>query len=173
MQNETGGTVADRKEPERGGGVRCWASPTRGWSYVQRVNQVSVSVLDNWGNGGKNFSRTIPFDKLTALMSKAEIDQARTDGRLREDALGIGFYLLDKPPEPAPNPFARGSRRARSQLPTPKPSRSYAKRRKPGSRSLPCPSFSRHRPNSPRGWSSWPRSGPATGCSNPAPAPAH
>src|SRR5262249_37991307 len=87
MQNETGGTVADKKGPEKGGGVRCWASPGhgRGWSYVQQVNKVSVSVHDNWGNGGKNFRRNIEFDKLTAVMSKAEVDQARAEGRLRED----------------------------------------------------------------------------------------
>ena len=43
-----GGTVADRTKPEKGGAVRCWASPSfgRGWAYIQRVNQVSVTIHD-------------------------------------------------------------------------------------------------------------------------------
>jgi protein-L-isoaspartate O-methyltransferase len=100
MLGEQGGTVADRNKPEKGGAVRCWASPGygRGWSYVKRVNKVSVTVEDNWGNGGRNFTRTIEFDELKAVMSKAAVDAARAEGRLHEGMPGIGFYL-DEPVE--------------------------------------------------------------------------
>lgn len=100
MLDEQGGTVTDRKGPERGGGVRCWCSPGygKGWSYIQKVNKVSVTVLDNWGNGGRNFTRTIRFDDLKAVMSAAEVSQAKEAGRLHETDDGLGFYL-DEPAE--------------------------------------------------------------------------
>jgi len=106
MLGDAGGTVADKTGPEKGGAVKCWAAPGngRGWAFVQKVNKVSVSVLDNWGNGGRNFLRTIEFDKLTAVMTKAEVETAKSDGRLREDALKTGFFLLDAPPAPRPEP---------------------------------------------------------------------
>lgn len=87
---------------EKGGAVRCWASPGRfdgGWSYVQKVNKVSVTVLDNWGNGGKNFPRTIPFDACTAVMSAADVEAARAEGRLIEDPNKRGFFLRAPTPE--------------------------------------------------------------------------
>ena len=98
MLEESGGTAADKTGPEKGGGCRCWASPGygKGWSYIQKVNQVSVTVLDNWGNGGANFTRTIPFDKLTSVMSAAEVNHAREEGRLHETDDKTGFYLDDK-----------------------------------------------------------------------------
>lgn len=107
-----GGTVADRTGPEKGGAVKCWASPRGGWSYVVKVNRVSVSVLDNWGNGGANFRRTIPFDKLAGVMTAAEVQDARDTGRLIEESAGepLGFWLRDAPlpdppkPEPAAEP---------------------------------------------------------------------
>ncbi|MGA3406846.1 MAG: DUF3560 domain-containing protein, partial [Candidatus Bathyarchaeia archaeon] len=38
----SGGIASDRVKPEAGGAVKCWAS--RGaWSYIQKVNKVSVS----------------------------------------------------------------------------------------------------------------------------------
>lgn len=95
MLAEDGGTVAQQKGLEVGGGCKCWASPRGGWSYIQKLNKVSVTVLDNWGNGGRNFTRTIPFDKLTEVMTKAEVEQARTDGRLIELEDKTGFGLLD------------------------------------------------------------------------------
>jgi hypothetical protein len=76
----------------------------RGWGYIVKVNKVSVSVLDNYGNGGRDFPRTIPFDRLKAVMTKAEVEAARADGRLRELGPGkagdppVGFFLLDAPP---------------------------------------------------------------------------
>jgi hypothetical protein len=108
MLEDAGGTVADRIGPEKGGAVRCWASPGsgRGWAYIRKVNKVSVSTLDNYGNGGRDFPRTIPFDQLKAVMTKAEVEAARADGRLREIGPGkagdppVGFFLLEAPPDP-------------------------------------------------------------------------
>jgi hypothetical protein len=97
MLADAGGTVADKTGPELGGGCKCWASPRGGWSYIQKVNKVTVTVLDNWGNGGKNFTRTIEFDKLTAVMTRAEVEQARAAGRLLECEDKTGFNLLDSP----------------------------------------------------------------------------
>jgi len=103
-----GGLASDRVSPEVGGGVRCWASARGGWSYVQKVNRVSVTVLDNWGNGGRNFKRTIPFDKLGAVMPAAAVAAAKAEGRLTDTADGCGFFLHDA----APATEAAGTRRA-------------------------------------------------------------
>lgn len=93
MLASAGGIVADRNRPEIGGGCHCWASPRGGWSYIVKVNRVSVTVEDNWGNGGANFTRIIPFDKLAGIMSKAEVDVARQAGKLIESADKTGFYI--------------------------------------------------------------------------------
>lgn len=100
MLADQGGIASDRTDPEKGGACRCWCSPGygKGWSYIKKVNKVSVSVEDNWGNGGGNFKRTVAFDKLKAVMSRASVDEARASGRLHEAANGIGFYL-DEPAE--------------------------------------------------------------------------
>ncbi len=63
------------------------------------MNRVSVTVLDNWGNGGRNFTRTIPFDQLKAVMSKAEVEAKRAAGLLTDSANGLGFFLAELPPE--------------------------------------------------------------------------
>ena len=114
MLADAGGTVADRTGPEKGGACKCWASPRGGWSYIAKVNKVSVTVFDNWGNGGANFTRTMPFDKLSAVMSAADVQAAREAGRLIEADDKTGFFLSnDAPvraaPTPAPEPsdFAR------------------------------------------------------------------
>lgn len=99
MLAESGGTVADQKVPEKGGACRCWASPRGGWSIIQKVNKVSVTVLDNWGNGGRDFTRTIPFDKLKGVMTAAEVQAAREAGRVvGEDSRG---FILAPEGEPA------------------------------------------------------------------------
>jgi hypothetical protein len=104
MLADAGGTVADRTGPEVGGAVRCWAAPRGGYAYIQKVNKVSVTILDNWDNGGRNFTRTIPFDKLAKIMTAAEVQEARGSGRLIETESKVGF-LLSAPPEPkAPEP---------------------------------------------------------------------
>jgi len=99
MLKQDGGIIADQNKPEVGGACKCWASPSGGWSIIQKVNKVSVTVLDNWGNGGRDFTRTIPFDKLKAVMGKAAVDQARQDGRLLGEK-PIGFILAPKSAEP-------------------------------------------------------------------------
>ena len=100
MLGEAGGTVADKTAPEKGGAVQCWASPgmsgQRGWSFVQKVNKVSVTVLDNWGNGGQDFRRIIKLDDLKAVMTKAEVDVVRAGGRMHLTKSGLGFFLLSE-----------------------------------------------------------------------------
>lgn len=91
----SGGTAADQVQPEKGGACICWASPRGGWSYIQKVNRVSVTVLDNWGNGGSNFTRAIPFDKLSRLMTAAEVQEKRSAGVLVESQDKTGFFLRD------------------------------------------------------------------------------
>jgi hypothetical protein len=80
MLAEGGGTIADKTGPEKGGACRCWASPCEGWSYIQKVNKVSVTVLDNWNNGG-------------------DVQAKRKAGLLIESADCIGFFLRPTPPE--------------------------------------------------------------------------
>lgn len=102
MLGESGGTPAAHIRPEKGGACMCWASPRGGWSYIVKVNKVSVSVLDNWGNGGANFKRTIAFDKLSRLMSAAQVAEARKAGRLVEAQDGTGFFLHELSADAAP-----------------------------------------------------------------------
>ena len=101
MLAEAGGIATDKVKPEKGGACKCWASPGhgRGWSIIQKVNRVSVTVLDNWGNGGKNFIRNIPFDQLKAVMSRSEVEAKRTAGLLTDSANGLGFFLAEMPPD--------------------------------------------------------------------------
>ena len=92
MLADAGGTAADKVKPEKGGACKCWASPRGGWSYIVRVNKVSVSVLHSWNETSKPHSITIPLEKLPALMSREEVEAARADGRLRE-AGPKGFHM--------------------------------------------------------------------------------
>jgi tRNA A58 N-methylase Trm61 len=116
MMEESGWIASDRVKPEKGGACQCWASPGhgRGWSIIQKVNRVSVTLFDNWGNGGRDFTRTIPFDQLRAVMSIAEVETKRAAGLVAmiegtQRGAGFGFYLLDAPipdakPTPVPEP---------------------------------------------------------------------
>lgn len=106
MLGEQGGLVTDRVKPEKGGAVRSWAGPGygKGWSYIRKVNKVSVTiddVADYAPAGGKPriFKRTMPFDKLTAVMSQAQVEEARArnDGSFAETAFGDGFFLSTDP----------------------------------------------------------------------------
>lgn len=107
---EAGGTIADRIKPEVGGAVRCWAAPGfgKGWAFIKKVNQVSVTILVAPNYGDRLFRQTMPFDKLQAVMSAAQVEEARTEGRLIEDSKGTGFFLQAAPTpdeetsEPAP-----------------------------------------------------------------------
>ena len=96
MLADAGGTIADKTGPEKGGAVRCWVG--RGtWVYIQKVNKISVTLLDNWGNGGANFTRTVPFDKLAGVMTVAQVEAQRAAGLLVELANKTGFRLLAAP----------------------------------------------------------------------------
>jgi precorrin-6B methylase 2 len=100
MLAESGGTEADRIKPEVGGACRAWCSWRGGFSTIQKVNKVSVTLLDNWGNGGQDFTRTIRFDELKGLMSKAQVDELRAAGRLvGETPRGFFVTPLDAPPD--------------------------------------------------------------------------
>lgn len=103
MMESAGGIEADKNKPEVGGACRCWASPSGGWSIIRKVNRVSVTLLDNWGNGGGDFTRVIPFDKLTALMSEAQVEEARNAGRIERETKR-GFWLAESAPQEAPLP---------------------------------------------------------------------
>ncbi len=121
MLAEDGGTLADQNKPEKGGACRCWASPRNGWSYIQKVNRVTVSVLHNYSDGGQPFSITVPFDKLTGIMSAAAVEQKRSAGLVIESSRGTGFYLAPTPPQPMTSPRSRPRRRrSRSQPPNPR-----------------------------------------------------
>ena len=99
MLAASGGTEADKNKPEVGGGCRCWCAPGygKGWAYIVKVNKVSVTVKDKSGSWVGNTK--VPFDKLRAIMSKAEVEAKRAAGLLQESACGRGFYLLDTPPD--------------------------------------------------------------------------
>jgi phospholipid N-methyltransferase len=113
MLDEQGGTIAEQTGPEKGGACQCWASPRGGWSYIQKVNKISVTILDNWGNGGNNFTRTIPLDKLGKILTKAQVQEIRDAEKLKEIDNGRGFYWMQSreefdamnPPEPEPAPM--------------------------------------------------------------------
>lgn len=107
MLNEQGGTATDQKRPEVGGACKCWASPKGSFSYIHKVNKVSITVLDNWGNGGGNFSRTIPFDKVFNLMSKSEVDEARNNDMIVERPDKTAFYLKSSADEELKVPDSR------------------------------------------------------------------
>ena len=62
------------------------------------MNRVSVTVLDNWGNGGPEFTRTLPFDKLTAVLSKADYE-AYKRGELAEAPPAPKLRKEEKPKE--------------------------------------------------------------------------
>jgi protein-L-isoaspartate O-methyltransferase len=96
MLDDSGGTVTDRKGPEVGGAIRCWQSPGHGagWSYIDKVNKVSVSIRGSWGEG-RTYKTTMPLDKIKATMTAAEVSQARIDGKLKEVEGNYGFYLLE------------------------------------------------------------------------------
>lgn len=102
MLKESGGLETDKVGPEEGGACKCWASHRGGYSYIVKVNKVSVSVLDNWGNGGGNFRRNIPFDKLREIMTASEVADKRSQKLLVEFDDKTGFMLLDSVPTPAP-----------------------------------------------------------------------
>jgi phospholipid N-methyltransferase len=99
MLQESGGTLAMQTGPEKGGAVRCWAAPRGGWAFIKKVNRVSVTIESNWGNGGRNFTQTVEFDKLAQIMTAAQVTEARNASRLVETDDKCGFYLAAPKPE--------------------------------------------------------------------------
>jgi hypothetical protein len=76
------------------------------------VNKVSVTLLDSWPNGAKTFTRTVAFDNLKAVMSKAEVDAKRAAGLL-SPVEPAAFYLADAAPhapKPTPEPDAQADK---------------------------------------------------------------
>lgn len=98
MLASEGGIEADKSKPEKGGAVKCWVK--RGhWLEIQKVNKVTVSVLDNWGNGGRDFLRTVPFDKLQEVMSAKDWQALKASGE------SVAPTPRPQAPQPDPNPF--------------------------------------------------------------------
>lgn len=98
MLQEQGGIASDRVKPEKGGAIRCWCSPREGWSYIQKVNKVSVTVLDNWNReDSKNFTRNIKLTDIKHIMTADQVQKKRDAGYLTEVRNGIGFILRDEP----------------------------------------------------------------------------
>jgi len=82
----SGGIAADASKPEVGGAVKCWASHRYPGQLapISKVNKKTICVMDNWGNGGKDFERKIEIDKCSIVLSKAEFEQWKADGTLPE-----------------------------------------------------------------------------------------
>lgn len=93
MLKEQGGLVTDRKKPEVGGACRCLWAPPGAWAVIQRVNPKSVTIHHTYSPGGRVFRQTVPFDKLGDIMSKAELAEARDDGRVTDGEQGIFVYV--------------------------------------------------------------------------------
>jgi hypothetical protein len=88
-----GGTVADRSPLEPGGAIQCLWSPGRdGWAYIQKVNKVSVTILHKYNEDGRTFKHNQPLDKIVAIMTRAEVEGARSAG-LAQEIDERGFYL--------------------------------------------------------------------------------
>ena len=94
MLGEQGGTVTDRTKPEKGGAVRWWGSPGygSGWSFITKVNKVSVSVRIKPEYGDRLIPTTVPLDKVKACMTAAAVSDAREAGRISGET-DFGFYL--------------------------------------------------------------------------------
>jgi hypothetical protein len=95
MLAEAGGIATDQVKPEVGGACKCWASPQNGYSYIVKVNKVTVTILDKYPASQKPFKRTIEFDKLSNLKSKAEVDALRENGKLLEASEKLGFFIKE------------------------------------------------------------------------------
>jgi hypothetical protein len=100
MLKASGGTMADRTKPEKGGAVQCWVSPRGGWSLIAKVNKVSVTVMQKANYGGKFYAVNMPLDKLSAVMTAAEVSAARESGTLREATEDQhSFFIVSAGPE--------------------------------------------------------------------------
>ena len=111
MLAESGGTIADRVKPEKGGAVRSLWAPRGGWAYIQKVNKVTVTLHHVWNSGsGKVFAHNEPMDKLRDIMTAAQVADARAAGRVLDVVEGgkvIGFHLLPAAGDAMPAPAAK------------------------------------------------------------------
>lgn len=83
---------------EPGGAVRAWCSPPGGWSYIIRAGPFGVTVSDCHTRAGACFQRTVPRDRISAALTAAQVQKARSTGRLVP--LGAhGFTLTQEDPE--------------------------------------------------------------------------
>lgn len=102
MLGEAGGIETDKVKPEIGGAVRSLWGPRGGWAYIVKVNRVTLTIRHQWNDGGRVFSHNEPLDKIREVMTKAQVDEAREQGRLTESDNGIGFWLAELPTDPTP-----------------------------------------------------------------------
>lgn len=110
MLADQGGTVADRQPLEIGGAVQCspW-SPRGGWSYIVKVNRVTVTIRHQWASD-RIFNHNEPITDIRAIMTRAEVEEARANGKLKETENKTGFHVLQSreefdqanPPKPEP-----------------------------------------------------------------------
>lgn len=111
MLGEAGGIATDQTKPEKGGAIKSWHF-RGGWSYITKVNKVTVTILDKTPYGEKPYRANVPFDKVSGIMSAAEVNMAKQEGRVREIAapngIVVGFHLAElepAPPEPVRNVY--------------------------------------------------------------------
>lgn len=115
MLADAGGLESDRVKPEKGGAIRCLWAPRGGLAWIVKVNTVTVSILHNYGHGGRNFRHNVPLDKIREVMSAADVEAARAAGRLIETDDKTGFYLAaPKPEDSAPADTVQASGEAES-----------------------------------------------------------
>jgi protein-L-isoaspartate O-methyltransferase len=98
MLAEAGGIATDQRKPEVGGAVLSLWGPRGGWAYIKKVNKVTVTISHQWNDGGRVFQHNEPFDKLRDVMTRAQVEEARAQGRIKEASNGIGFWLIDADP---------------------------------------------------------------------------
>lgn len=107
MLAESGGTLADRTKPEVGGAIRSWYGMGK-WSYIVKVNKVTVTILDAPTYGERVYRANVALDKIVGIMSAAEVNIAKQEGRVSEFGKGdkiVGFRLADLTPPEAPKPI--------------------------------------------------------------------
>jgi protein-L-isoaspartate O-methyltransferase len=104
MLGEAGGIETDKTKPEKGGAIRSWHN-SKGWSYIQKVNKVTVTIWDFYQYSKKPYRANVPFDKVNGIMSAAEVNMAKQGQRVTEFGCGgtvTGFVLMDADLKPEP-----------------------------------------------------------------------
>lgn len=93
MLDESGGIATDQVQAEAGGAIQCLYSPRGGWSYIVKVNKVTVTIHELAAYGGKVWKRNIPLDKIGSVMTKGQVDALRDGGMIRDVESGTGFVI--------------------------------------------------------------------------------